>query len=48
MIPPFRQEKNVRRFPPPQIMDHAIDMSTSVDINTLRGLKDFSLYAKFD
>ena len=29
-------------------MDHAIDMSTSVDINLLRGLEDSSLFAEFD
>ena len=48
MIPPFRRGKNVRRLLPPQIMDHAIDVSTSVDINPLKGLDDFSLYAEFD
>ncbi|GAY57829.1 hypothetical protein CUMW_182460 [Citrus unshiu] len=45
MIPPFRREKNIRALPPPQIMDHAIDMSMSVDINPLKGLEDPSLYA---
>ena len=29
-------------------MDHAIDMSTSVDINPLRGLEDQSLYDEFN
>ena len=29
-------------------MDHAIDMSTSVDVNPLRGLEDSSLFAEFD
>ena len=29
-------------------MDHAIDMSTSMDINQLRGLEDPSLYDEFD
>ena len=29
-------------------MAHAIGMSTSLDINPLRGLKDSSLYAEFD
>ena len=29
-------------------MAHAIDMSTSLDINPLRGLEDSSLYAEFD
>ncbi|GAY62662.1 hypothetical protein CUMW_219620 [Citrus unshiu] len=29
-------------------MDHAIDMSTSVDVNLLRGLEDSSLFAEFD
>ena len=29
-------------------MTHAIDMSTSLDINPLRGLEDSSLYAEFD
>ncbi|KAH9704055.1 ras-related protein RABC2a [Citrus sinensis] len=48
MIPPFRGEKSVRLLPPPQIMDHAIDMSTSVDVNSLRGLEDSSLYDEFD
>ena len=48
MIPSFRQEKNILSLPPPQIMDHAINMSTSVDINPLRGLEDPSLYHEFD
>ena len=48
MIPPFRRGKNVQRLPQPQIMAHAIDMSTSLDINPLRGLEDSSLYAEFD
>ena len=29
-------------------MEHAIDMSTSVDVNPLRGLEDSSLFAEFD
>ncbi|KAL9419368.1 hypothetical protein AB3S75_037183 [Citrus x aurantiifolia] len=48
MIPPFRRGKDIRPLPPPQIMDHAIDLSTSVDINPLRGLEDPSLYDEFD
>ncbi|GAY59929.1 hypothetical protein CUMW_198230 [Citrus unshiu] len=48
MIPLFKRGKNVRRLPPPQIMAHAIDMSTSLDINPLRELEDSSLYAEFD
>ena len=48
MIPPFRRGKNVRPLPPPQIIDHGIDVSTSVDINPLRGLEDSSLYDEFD
>ena len=48
MIPPFRREKNIRALPPPQIMDHAIDMSMSVDINPLKGLEDPSLYDEFN
>lgn len=48
MIPPFRRGKDVRPLPPPQIMDHAIDISTSVDINPLRGLENPSMYDEFD
>ena len=48
MIPLFRREKNVRPLPPPQIVDRAIDMSMSVDINPLRGLENSSLYDEFD
>ncbi|GAY59834.1 hypothetical protein CUMW_197500 [Citrus unshiu] len=48
MIPPVRRGQNVRPLPRPQIMEHAIDMSTSVDVNPLRGLEDFSLFAEFD
>ncbi|GAY38120.1 hypothetical protein CUMW_034310 [Citrus unshiu] len=48
MIPPVRRGQNVRRLPRPQIMEHAIDMSTSVDVNPLRGLEDSSLFAEFD
>ncbi|GAY68783.1 hypothetical protein CUMW_266870 [Citrus unshiu] len=40
MIPPVRRGQNVRPLPRPQIMGHAIDMSTSVD--------DSSLFAEFD
>ncbi|GAY63399.1 hypothetical protein CUMW_225250 [Citrus unshiu] len=40
MIPPVRREQNVRPLPRSQIMEHAIDMSTSVDVNPLRGLED--------
>ncbi|GAY61965.1 hypothetical protein CUMW_214120, partial [Citrus unshiu] len=40
--------QNVRPLPRPQIMEHAIDMSTSVDVNPLRGLEDSSLFAEFD
>ena len=29
-------------------MDHVIDMSTSMDINPLKGLEDPSLYVEFD
>ncbi|GAY65250.1 hypothetical protein CUMW_239760 [Citrus unshiu] len=48
MIPPLRRGKNARPIPRPQIMDHEIDMNTSVDINPLRGLEDSSLFAEFD
>ena len=48
MISPFRRGKNVRPLLPPQIMDHVIDISTSMDINPLRGLEDSSLYDGFD
>ena len=48
MIPPVRRRQNVRLLPRPQIMEHAIDMSTSVDVNPLRGLEDSSLFAEFD
>ncbi|GAY50491.1 hypothetical protein CUMW_127110 [Citrus unshiu] len=48
MIPPVRRGQNVRPLPRPQIMEHAIDMSTSVDVNPLRGLEDSSLFAEFD
>ncbi|GAY60658.1 hypothetical protein CUMW_203770 [Citrus unshiu] len=48
MIPPRRRGKNARPIPRPQIMDHVIDMNTSVDINPLRGLEDSSMFAKFD
>ena len=48
MIPPFRRGKNIQPLPPPQIMDHTIDMSTSVDINLLKGFDDPSLYDEFD
>ncbi|GAY62596.1 hypothetical protein CUMW_219090 [Citrus unshiu] len=48
MIPPLRRGKNARPIPRPQIMDHAQDMNTSVDINPLRGLEDSSLFAEFD
>ncbi|GAY53431.1 hypothetical protein CUMW_149210 [Citrus unshiu] len=48
MIPPVRRGQNVRPLPQPQIMEHAIDMSTSVNINPLRGLEDSSLFAEFD
>ena len=47
MIPPFRRGKNVRRLPPPQIMAHAIDMSTTLDINPLRRLEDSSMNVEF-
>ena len=47
-VPPVRRGQNVRRLPRPQIMEHAIDMSTSVDVNPLRGLEDSSLFAEFD
>ncbi|GAY65954.1 hypothetical protein CUMW_245020 [Citrus unshiu] len=45
MIPPLRRGKNARPIPRPQIMDHAQDMNTSVDINPRRGLEDSSLFA---
>ncbi|GAY56585.1 hypothetical protein CUMW_173050 [Citrus unshiu] len=48
MIPPLRRGKNARPIPQPQIIEHAIDMNTSVDINPLRGLEDSSLFAEFD
>ena len=48
MIPPIRRGKNVRPLPRPQIMGHAIYMSTSVNINPLRGLEDSSVFAEFD
>jgi len=48
MIPPVRQRQNVRPLARPQIMEHAIDMSTTVDVNPLRGLWDSSLFAEFD
>ncbi|GAY63517.1 hypothetical protein CUMW_226240 [Citrus unshiu] len=48
IIPPVRRGQNVRPLPRPQIMEHAIDMSTSVDVNPLRGLEDSSLFAEFD
>ncbi|GAY66890.1 hypothetical protein CUMW_252420 [Citrus unshiu] len=48
MIPPVRRGQNVRPLPRPQIMEHAINMSTSVDVNPLRGLEDSSLFAEFD
>ncbi|XP_052289955.1 uncharacterized protein LOC127899855 [Citrus sinensis] len=48
MIPPVRRGQNVRPLPRPQIMEHAIDMNTSVDVNPLRGLEDSSLFAEFD
>ncbi|GAY53383.1 hypothetical protein CUMW_148890, partial [Citrus unshiu] len=48
MIPPIRRGQNVQPLPRPQIMEHAIDMSTSVDVNPLRGLEDSSLFAEFD
>ena len=48
MILPLRRGKNVRPIPPPQIMDHAQDMNTSVDINPLRRMEDSSLFAEFD
>ncbi|GAY45415.1 hypothetical protein CUMW_089340 [Citrus unshiu] len=48
MIPPVRRGQNVRPLSRPQIMEHAIDMSTSVDVNPLRGLEDSSLFAEFD
>ena len=48
MIPQIRREQNVRPLPRPQIMEHATDISTSVDINSLRGLEDSSLFAEFD
>ncbi|GAY45331.1 hypothetical protein CUMW_088670 [Citrus unshiu] len=40
--------QHVRPLPRPQIMEHAIDMSTSVDVNPLRGLEDSNLFAEFD
>ncbi|XP_052299686.1 uncharacterized protein LOC127903070 [Citrus sinensis] len=48
MIPPVRGGQNVRHLPRPQIMEHTIDMSTSVDVNPLRGFEDSSLFAEFD
>ncbi|GAY67530.1 hypothetical protein CUMW_257240, partial [Citrus unshiu] len=48
MILPVRGGQNVRHLPRPQIMEHTIDMSTSVDVNPLRGLEDSSLFAEFD
>ncbi|GAY58953.1 hypothetical protein CUMW_190820 [Citrus unshiu] len=48
MIPPVKRGQNARPLPRPQIMEHAIDMSTSVDVNPLRGLEDSSLFAEFD
>ena len=48
MIPPVRRRHNVRPLPRPQILEHAIDMSTTVDINPLRGLEDSSMFAEFD
>ena len=48
MIPPLRRGKNARPIPRPQIMNHAIYMNPSVDINPLRGLKDSSLFPEFD
>ncbi|KDO39925.1 hypothetical protein CISIN_1g037741mg, partial [Citrus sinensis] len=48
MIPPVRRGQNVRPLPRPQIMEHAIDMNTSVDVNPLRGLEDSSLFDEFD
>ncbi|GAY44909.1 hypothetical protein CUMW_085470 [Citrus unshiu] len=40
--------QNVRPLPQSQIMEYATDMSTSVDVNPLRGLEDSSLFAEFD
>ncbi|GAY59191.1 hypothetical protein CUMW_192710 [Citrus unshiu] len=48
MIPPVRRRQNIRPLPQPQILEHAIDMSTTVDINPLRGLEDSSMFAEFD
>ena len=48
MIPLVRRRQNVRPLPRPQILEHAIDMSTTVDINPLRGLEDSSMFAEFD
>ena len=48
IIPQFKWGKSVRSLPSPQIIDHAIDMSTNVDINPLRGLEDPNLYDEFD
>ena len=48
MIPPFNRGKNVQHLPLSQIIAHAIDMSTSVDINLLRGLENSSMYTEFD
>ncbi|GAY54087.1 hypothetical protein CUMW_153960 [Citrus unshiu] len=48
MIPPVRRRQNVWPLRRPQILEHAIDMSTTVDINSLRGLKDSSMVAEFD
>ncbi|GAY57337.1 hypothetical protein CUMW_178670 [Citrus unshiu] len=42
------RRQNVRPLPRPQILEHAIDMSTTVDINPLRGLEDSSMFAEFD
>ena len=48
MIPPVRRRQNVRPLARPQILEHAIDMNTTVDINPLRGLEDSSMFAEFD
>ena len=48
MIPPVRRGQHVWPLPRPQIMEHTIDMSTSVDVNPLRVLEDSSLFAEFD
>ena len=48
MIPLIRREQNVRPLHRPQIMEHTTDMSTSIDINPLRGLEDSSLFVEFD